>query len=203
MTIEQAYSVLQISQNANEEEIKAAYKVLAQKYHQDNYQAGPLRDEAEEKMTEINLAFDTLMSYIRTGQTAPDQGSTSSSNANRYPEVRALINSGRIDEALRELGAIPAGTNDAEWNFLMGSAYYYKGWLDQAVFYFQKAVELEPTNKEYHAALQNLRQSSRGNMQGNPFGGAPDPGGTAVNCACNTCATMCCIDMCCTGCRGF
>ncbi|MFQ9679955.1 MAG: DnaJ domain-containing protein [Ruthenibacterium lactatiformans] len=48
-------------------EIKTAYRALAQKYNPDNYEAGPLREEAEAKMTELNEAFDALMGAIRTG----------------------------------------------------------------------------------------------------------------------------------------
>ena len=36
----------------------------------------------------------------------------------------------RLDYRLlhgQELNAIQGGANDAEWNFLVGSAYYYKG----------------------------------------------------------------------------
>ena len=33
------------------------------------------------------------------------------------------------EQALAELNAIQGGANDAEWNFLVGSAYYYKGWV--------------------------------------------------------------------------
>lgn len=198
-----AYSVLGVGQNAGEAEVKAAYKTLAQKYNVDNYEAGPLRDEAEAKMGEINDAFDTLMSFLRTGGTEATRPQTNSgsTHAHSYPNIRQLINSGRIDEALSELSQIPGGASDAEWNFLMGSAYYYKGWLDQAMRYFQQAVNLAPGNREYEAALRNLQNSAGGNMQGNPYG-QQDQSAQAMNCACNTCSMMCCMDACCSMCRG-
>lgn len=200
-----AYSVLGIPENATEEDIKTAYRNLAHKYNVDNYEAGPLKDEAEQKMNEINEAFDVLMSYLRAG-TVPnnniDPVTSSNNNVGRYPAIRLLINSGRADEALAELQAIPYGSSDAEWNFLMGSAYYYKGWLDQALQYFKVAVSLDPGNREYEAALRNLSGSSDGNMQGNPFMGN-NPDAAAINCACNTCTLMCCMDACCGMCRGI
>ena len=37
-----------------------AYRELARKYHPDNYQNNPLADLAEEKMKEINEAYETI-----------------------------------------------------------------------------------------------------------------------------------------------
>ena len=54
------YSVLGVSPNASDEEIKKAYRELARKYHPDNYQNNPLADLAEEKMKEINEAYDMI-----------------------------------------------------------------------------------------------------------------------------------------------
>ena len=54
------YSVLGVDQNASDEEIKKAYRELARKYHPDNYQNNPLADLAEEKMKEINEAYDAI-----------------------------------------------------------------------------------------------------------------------------------------------
>lgn len=54
------YEVLGVSQNASENEIKAAYRELVKKYHPDNYRNHPLADLAEEKMQEINQAYAIL-----------------------------------------------------------------------------------------------------------------------------------------------
>ena len=54
------YEVLGVSPNATDEEVKQAYRQLAKKYHPDNYVDNPLSDLAEEKMKEINNAYDTI-----------------------------------------------------------------------------------------------------------------------------------------------
>ena len=55
------YEVLGVPEGASEEEIKRAYKELVKKYHPDKYQDNPLSDLAEEKLQEINEAYDMLM----------------------------------------------------------------------------------------------------------------------------------------------
>jgi DnaJ-class molecular chaperone len=42
------------------EEIKARYKELARKYHPDKYSGNELADLAQEKMKEINEAYDAI-----------------------------------------------------------------------------------------------------------------------------------------------
>jgi len=54
------YSVLGVSPSASEDEVKKAYRDLARKYHPDNYHDNPLADLAQEKMKEINEAYDSI-----------------------------------------------------------------------------------------------------------------------------------------------
>lgn len=53
------YSVLGVSKDASEDEIKRAYRRLAKKYHPDLNPGDP---EAARKMTEINAAFEPPLS---------------------------------------------------------------------------------------------------------------------------------------------
>ena len=62
------YEVLGVSENASDEEIKAAYRKLAKKYHPDNYADSPLADVAEQKMKEINEAYDTINQLRQKGR---------------------------------------------------------------------------------------------------------------------------------------
>ena len=64
------YKVLGVSKNASEEEIKAAYKALVKKYHPDQYQDNPLAEFAEEKMAEINSAYDAIIEERRSGRSS-------------------------------------------------------------------------------------------------------------------------------------
>ena len=52
------YEILNVKTDANDKEIKKAYRVLAKKYHPDTYEGN--KEIAEDKMQQINVAYDTL-----------------------------------------------------------------------------------------------------------------------------------------------
>ncbi len=123
MDTNNAYRVLGLAPGASEDEVKAAYRALAQQYAPEAKPEGPERKEAEARMAELNEAFDTLISVLRTGVNHTQQAAQGSPDrAAAYRAIRQMIDSGNVDGALAQLGAMTGGANDAEWNFLMGSA---------------------------------------------------------------------------------
>jgi len=52
---------LGVDRNASIEDIKKAYRELVKKYHPDRYQDNPLKDLADEKLAEINEAYEYIM----------------------------------------------------------------------------------------------------------------------------------------------
>ena len=145
------YSVLGVNPDASDDEIKRVYRELARKYHPDNYQDNPLADLAEEKMKEINQAYDSI-TKMRSGGSGgyqtqgnyQSQGSYQqrySSSKPVYEQVRQCINLGDLSRA-EQLLRSTAG-QDAEWHFLMGSLAFRKGWLDEATQHFQVACTMD------------------------------------------------------------
>jgi len=55
------YAILQISKNASQNEIKKQFRLLAKKWHPDKKQS----NDAEEKMAEINIAYEVLSDHKR------------------------------------------------------------------------------------------------------------------------------------------
>ena len=62
------YSILGVSRDASEEEIKKAYKTLSRKYHPDANINNPNKDQAEEKFKEIQAAYQQIMKERTEGQ---------------------------------------------------------------------------------------------------------------------------------------
>ncbi len=191
------YKILGVSPSASDDEIKAAYRELAKKYHPDNYANNPLGDLAGEKMTEINNAFDEIMNSRRGGSAyAGSSFGYSSSSSSDYKEIRTLIQSGMVTEADNLLDGISSSYRNAEWYFLKGSVAYSRGWLNDAYNYFSKACNLEPGNREYSAALSQMNSQRGGYMNGNPsqhYNTSSNPGCSG----CDLCQGLICADCCC------
>lgn len=192
------YSVLGISPDASDDEVKRAYREMARKYHPDHYQNNPLADLAEEKMKEVNAAYEQITrqraggGYRNQGQQAYQQGYQQAyqGGGSVYARVRQAINQGDIGTAEQLLRNV--GTQDAEWHFLQGSIAYRKGWLDEARQQFQLACSMNPNNVEYRQALAMMQQ---GGQAYRPYGYAAGPD------ACDCCTTLMCMQCLCGGCR--
>ena len=159
------YSVLGVSSNASDEEIKRAYRELARKYHPDNYQNNPLADLAEEKMKAINEAYETIQKmreggHSGAGYSGGGQTYAGQSQDPAFARIRMLINSGNISQAEAALDEI--GNHSAEWYFLRGAVAYRKGWLDEAMQNYQIACQMEPNNMEYRQALAMMQRGGGG-----------------------------------------
>ena len=199
------YQILGVSENASDEEIKKAYRDLARKYHPDNYHDNPLADLAQEKMKEINAAYEQITkeraSGRRTGGAGGAYGGGSygyggyqsyggygssqsySGQSSVLQQARIAINTGNISRA----EALLANYSDhnAEWNFLKGVVCYRRGWMDEALRYYRTAVQMDPGNAEYRQALDYMEGTDDT---------AYRPGGSfGTLCSGNPCLSMCCL----------
>ncbi len=190
------YKVLGVSPSATDEEIKDAYRALAKKYHPDQYADSPLKDLADEKMKEINEAYDTITEQRKgNSRGAGAYGGYSYSQPNSsFGDVRNLIMSGRIADAEQILNGVPADRRNAEWYFLKGSVLYRRGWLDEAKDHFSRACQMDPGNPEYSAALNQAMNQRSGVYGGYNANADMNRGGCT---ACDMCNSLICADCCC------
>lgn len=187
------YKVLGVDKNATPEEIKKAYRKLAKKYHPDNYANNPLSDLAEEKFKEINEAYEALCgSGSGSGGYSGSSysGHTYSGGAGNFSQIRNLINMNRVDEADALLEQMQ--NHNAEWFYLKGLVYMKRGWYTQGLNFIRQAVNLEPSNFEYRATLNNYINQTRQYGQSGYNMGRMDS-----NSACNCCSNLLCADCCC------
>lgn len=186
------YEVLEIKEGSTKEEIKKAYRELAKKYHPDQYGANPLQDLAEEKMRELNEAYDYLMKNVNDDPFTKNSGSNSNNyNSNRDTSnysIRMDIQNGNLNSAEQKLHQAPI--KDAEWNFLMGVLYMKKGWHDNAYTHLQTACNIAPTNREYREALNSLNNRNTAYRQTYYNRGGNDG---LCDCLCK----LWCLDTCC------
>ena len=68
------YSVLGVSRNATDEEIKKAYRKLSRKYHPDANINNPNKDQAEEKFKEVQQAYEQIMKEREYGSAGGSSG---------------------------------------------------------------------------------------------------------------------------------
>ena len=203
------YQILGVPETASDEEVKRAYRELARKYHPDNYHDNPLADLAQEKMKDINAAYEQITkmrsgaksgghssagtsgSYSGYGGYQQQYSSQSSSGSSVLQQVRIAINTGNISRA----EALLANYSDhnAEWNFLRGAVCYRRGWMDEAKRYYQTACQMDPGNAEYRQALEFMERGTESAYRpgGQPFG-------TEV-CGGNLCLPLCCLWTLCNG----
>ena len=190
------YKVLGVSPSATDDQIKEAYRKLARKYHPDKYTDSDMKDLAEEKMKEVNAAFEEIQ-QMRSNGGSSRSGSYSSSNYSsysnyNYANIRRNINNGNIAAAESELNSIDAGDRAAEWNYLMGCVLLKKGYYVDAQRMINTACQMDPGNQEYRAARDRL------NMQANGYGSGYNTTRSSSGCSgCDVCQGLLCADCCC------
>ena len=205
------YQVLGVPSTATDEEVKKAYRNLARKYHPDNYHDNPLADLAQERMKEINEAYEEIQTQRKRGASTGGSYGTSSgytggasygyggyggyggyqSYAGPYQRVRMAILQNNLNLAEELLNAMQ--DHDAEWNFLKGVLCQKRGWMDEAKRYYQTAVQMDPDNSEYQQALDRA--------EGRQTAYRPDGYGSVStgNCHMNPCLPFCLPLFCCPG----
>ena len=202
------YSVLGVSPNASDEEIKKAYRNLSRKYHPDSYGDNPLADLAEEKFKEVQDAYKQIMDersrgggYSGSGNSGyggssyggPGYGGGYSGSGDSNVELTAagnFINNGRYRDALNVLSGIR--NRDARWYYYSAVANAGIGNNVQAMNDANQAVNMDPGNPEYRNFLNQMQwRTNRYQGAGQNYGGRP-PFSTG-NCCCDLwLADTCC-----------
>lgn len=196
------YQVLGIPSTATDEEVKKAYRNLARKYHPDNYHDNPLEDLAQERMKEINEAYETIRTQRKAAQSGGQsyggytggysQGYNAGAYSGVWQRVRLAISQGNLNLAEELLNA--QTDHNGEWNFLKGAVCYKRGWMDEARRYYETAVQMDPGNAEYQRALDMINGNGAA-YRPNGYGHVSTGSCAGDNCTslCAACACMNCL----------
>lgn len=208
------YSILGVSRDASDEEIKKAYRKLSRKYHPDANINNPNKDQAEEKFKEIQQAYDQIMkereygssgNYGYGGNTGYGGfggfgGYGGSQSNSGYQDEEAIrrqaasnyVQSGHYQEAMNVLSSLKE--RNAQWYYLSAVANMGLGNNVNAMNHIREAVRLEPANMQYRMMLQRMEGGgSWYQEQQNPFGGMPTAGNDlCMKCLMANLACSCC-----------
>lgn len=171
------YEVLGIPQGASPEQVNAAYRELVRKYQD----SGDSR-----RVDELNEAYDAIiMGRSSSGGygSAPD-----------YSDIRAKINSGRLDDAQILLDGMPDGMRDAQWYYLKGTIQQKRGWLEEAAKNFATASNLDPSNNTYKMAYNKVSNARSGGYKTDRRSAEGKKSGCS---GCDMCTGLLCADCCC------
>lgn len=185
-----AYSILGVSRNESETEIKKAYRNKALEIENSNLSPS----EKQTKMAELDSAFDFIFNEKR-GTIYSQQNFDSNT---QFPDVRQQINAGRLDDAETILNGVPQSMRNAEWYYLKGLIHRNRGWLNEAYSSFSRAVSMDPDNAEYKAAYDSLKRNANGgyNVNNSSNTGCLDSCCCGEDCCSDLCALWCCDSIC-------
>lgn len=168
------YSILGVSRNASDREIKKAYREKSREYHPDSYQDDARKQWAENKFREVQEAYNQIVEE-RSGRGRSSYGGYGGNSTNYSEEDQHLmaamnyIRARRYNEAIHVLNGI--SERSARWYYLSSCANLGLGNNVVALDYAKKACEMDPGNPEFTQYYQRLQQGGGMGGFGSPFGG--------------------------------
>ena len=141
-----AFEVLGLSADANEQQIRRAYHARVKRCHPDQFTDAEMQRKAQEELTELNLAYEEALKRALTmkptvyRRVPPGEAKAT---------ARRLLSQDRYESALLQLGR--AENRDDEWYYIQGLILMGMKQFGSAHQSFREAIRLQPDNNDYRA----------------------------------------------------
>ncbi|MCL1854574.1 MAG: DnaJ domain-containing protein [Clostridia bacterium] len=137
------FDVLGLNPHADAQEIRAAYRQKVKDCHPDQYQDAAEQTAAQERLVELNLAYEEALKVAFRHHVGFHYISQEEA---KHFAVR-LMDQGSLESALRQLNR--ASSRDDGWYYLQGHILMGLRQYENAHQSFREAVRREPENRRY------------------------------------------------------
>lgn len=160
MDIRTCLEILELDHPPTQEEAKQAYKDLVNVWHPDRFSGNPrLRERAEKKLKEINIAYETLLARLESGSTqnlgSQEEGTPHEKGPEAARQNQDSNQSSRTTEAVFENGTFFVLN---AWSRLSGAV---RGFVTE----MKKAASEKDTYRS-PGAQENFRGQGRAESRG-------------------------------------
>lgn len=183
-----------LGEGATKEDLKTAYDALRAKYLEERFMDGEVGNNAAKMLTQIEVAYNDLMSELSENAAAEDSGSS-------FAQVEELIKQGNDSEAQRVLDGF--NERGGNWHYLQSVIFYRKNWINESKKQLEIAIQLDPENEKYKETYRKLNDKINYDQQRSANDSVYQ--GQTVNSAdenqmggsfCASCIECCYINMC-------
>lgn len=209
------YSILGVSRDATDDEIKKAYRNLSRRYHPDANINNPDKDQAEARFKEVQQAYQQIMKEREYGSSGnfddygpfrgfygdyrqSGAGSEETEDTLHLRAAANFINSRHYREALNLLNNI--STRNAQWYYYSALANSGAGNNVIALEHAREALRLSPGNFQYQMLVSQLESGGAWYQQRQgPYQTTFSTGGSWCMklCIANLVCNLCCNGLCC------
>ena len=148
-----AFEVLGLTMNADEAQVRAAYRSSVKRCHPDQFQEKEQQEKAQEQLIRLNLAYEEALRI--TAQRQVGFNTVPVEDAKHM--AQKLLEQERLDNAMRQL--MRAERRDAEWHYIQGQILTRMRHYSTALQSYREAVRLEPNELRFRRAAFEAAQT--------------------------------------------
>ena len=186
------YRLLQVDENASDEEIRACYERLKEIYNEEKWKDGEEGNNAARMLEKLDVAYQEIMEERR-------EQASNTSGTSSFEEVGDCIRRGDIARAQQLLDDF--NERSAEWHYLQSVVFYKKNWMQESKKQLEIAIQMDGDNAKYREAYEKLKGRADYRQQ---TGGAPYTTPVPMACGieqlggswCAQCASFCYTFLC-------